>query len=851
MMGLVWAQLLRRGSRSLALLLGLLVACAGFTVLTGQVRSSSLRTVGTIRVNDRSAYDILVRPRGAQSPLERKDGLVQAGFLTQGHGGISMTQWRTIEKIHGVQVAAPVAVIGYVMPKVQVPVLTAGVVPPVKGRSLTRVSTTWRTDNGASVVTGRPSYLYVTPNPLSFPDNGGQVVETEHGHEQVIQRAAQTAPLTVQSPPTQAETLTTGQFNDPAQRRFVGQLANPVIGFPFLVEAVDPESEAKLAGLKSAVTTGAYLQSSPVQKTNIQQGVAQVVPVLVASSPATHVSFTYQVEQLGAQAANAVGTGKGFSSADTAPGRPLATGTVTQTSAYQMLLAAMKSPSPFNYFARQLSYLYTTGGTSYQVTGQGSERRLTARTVKNQPGVWANSTGDQLGSVIPAGGDDAAFRPMSGYQWDNSNKQQLQPPEFHAVGTFDASKLPGYSALSQVPLGTYASTVLTGATAKDRAVLGGKALPPAPNIAGYVQPAPLMLTTLSALPVFEKDSGAYATIPGDTSTTPGSPVNAAAPITSIRIRVAGVHGIDATSRARVRLVAGQIQSATGLTVDVTVGSSPAPQTVVLAAGRHGRPQLTVHENWVKKGVALALVSAINKKSLALFLLVLVVCALFVTNIAAASVRARRTELGVLACVGWSRTRLFRLVATEIGLIAGAAGVGGALVAWVLGAALGIPIAPARAALAIPVALAVALVAGLVPAWRAAHAPPLEAVRPTASLPRPAIPHRRDRAAARERAANLLESVGLAGREHTLATRLSGGQQQRVAIARALMNAPDLLLADEPTGNLDSATGTDIIDLLLGLREQNHTTILLATHDTDLAARTDHIIHLKDGQIVAS
>ncbi len=113
---------------------------------------------------------------------------------------------------------------------------------------------------------------------------------------------------------------------------------------------------------------------------------------------------------------------------------------------------------------------------------------------------------------------------------------------------------------------------------------------------------------------------------------------------------------------------------------------------------------------------------------------------------------------------------------------------------------------------------------------------------------PAIPQRRDRAATRERAAQLLESVGLGGREHTLATRMSGGQQQRVAIARALMNAPDLILADEPTGNLDSATGNGIIDLLLGLREQHGTTILLATHDPDLAHRCDHTIHLHDGKI---
>lgn len=113
---------------------------------------------------------------------------------------------------------------------------------------------------------------------------------------------------------------------------------------------------------------------------------------------------------------------------------------------------------------------------------------------------------------------------------------------------------------------------------------------------------------------------------------------------------------------------------------------------------------------------------------------------------------------------------------------------------------------------------------------------------------PQIPVRHRGSDPRARARELLAAVGLSGREQTLATRLSGGQQQRVAIARALINQPRLLLADEPTGNLDSVTGSEIIDLLMRLRDEHDTTVLIATHDIDLAKRCDDVIHIKDGRI---
>jgi len=101
----------------------------------------------------------------------------------------------------------------------------------------------------------------------------------------------------------------------------------------------------------------------------------------------------------------------------------------------------------------------------------------------------------------------------------------------------------------------------------------------------------------------------------------------------------------------------------------------------------------------------------------------------------------------------------------------------------------------------------------------------------------------------ERARQLLAAVGLAGRERSLPARMSGGEQQRIAIARALINTPALLLADEPTGNLDSGNATEILDLLARLRAEHHMTILLASHDPQIAARAERLIRLRDGAVI--
>ena len=99
------------------------------------------------------------------------------------------------------------------------------------------------------------------------------------------------------------------------------------------------------------------------------------------------------------------------------------------------------------------------------------------------------------------------------------------------------------------------------------------------------------------------------------------------------------------------------------------------------------------------------------------------------------------------------------------------------------------------------------------------------------------------------AENLLGEFGLSHRIHHLPSELSGGEQQRVAIARALINKPKIILADEPTGNLDSVNSESMIDLLFEYTKKSHTSLVMVTHDSSIAKRCDRIIEIRDGQIV--
>ncbi len=155
-----WLQLRSGAARSIALLLGMLLATTAFTVLTAASRTAQLRTVGTVSAHFLPAYDILVRPKGAKTKLETETDTVQPNFLSGIYGGITFTQYHQIAKIPGVQVAAPVAMVGYslLIADIGYPLPAAAYSKP--GRQLYRTSTTWVSDGGSSRIT-QPGSVYL------------------------------------------------------------------------------------------------------------------------------------------------------------------------------------------------------------------------------------------------------------------------------------------------------------------------------------------------------------------------------------------------------------------------------------------------------------------------------------------------------------------------------------------------------------------------------------------------------------------------------------------------------------------------------------------------------------------
>src|SRR5206468_2973084 len=197
----------------------------------------------------------------------------------------------------------------------------------------------------------------------------------------------------------------------------------------------------------------------------------------------------------------------------------------------------------------------------------------------------------------------------------------------------------------------------------------------------------------------------------------------------IRVRVTGVTGADPVSLAKIRTVAELIHERTGLSVDITAGSSPREMQISLPAGKFGRPPLTVNEPWVETGVAVTFLRALDTKSLLLFGLVLIVCVLFLANAAFASVRIRRKEIGTLLCLGWSKRDVSRAILFELGAVGLVAGVVGTLLAWVLARALDLDLAGWKIVAIAPISVLLTVIAGIVPARRTAKATPMDAVNP--------------------------------------------------------------------------------------------------------------------------
>ena len=181
---LAWSQLRFGAVRTVALLAGMLVAATAFTVLTAASRTAQLRTTGTVSAHFRAAYDILVRPPGARSGLEARTGTVQPNFLSGLYGGITMADYQQIQHVPGVEVAAPVAMVGYSLPIQPVAVPLPASSLSGSGRQLFRYDTTWVSADGSTRIQQPASYVYLTSSPLSMDNETGASYENQ-GQERV------------------------------------------------------------------------------------------------------------------------------------------------------------------------------------------------------------------------------------------------------------------------------------------------------------------------------------------------------------------------------------------------------------------------------------------------------------------------------------------------------------------------------------------------------------------------------------------------------------------------------------------------------------------------------------------
>lgn len=733
MLRFVWSQFRHRKGRTAALGVGILVAALSFVLLTSAVSTSRLRVVGAVSESFRPAYDILVRPPGSFTSLERDEGLVQNNYLSGIFGGISFRQYRELLRIPGIEVAAPIANVGYVLPFEFVPIIIDRFLSddPVQ---LYRLRLSWVAHDGHSRYPDSDLYVYYTranrfaPAPREpggirevsregrFPVCTGFIVS----QPEPFDPAEAFAPkgddgmmcFSERTPSVQGGVIDYG----PLPAGDVGAVSTAF--FPILVAAIDPVQEARLVGLDESLVSGRFLRTDerPVVVRRGRGARYLVVPFLASTRTYVDETLRVAVERLAAAPSGSVrrrlsSQREAYRFVSELPGRTVGTLSYPIGPMYERLAENLSVPPR----RLEISYngYWTASSVAYQVA---SPDRLAPLPVGNTEEVFASSY--YGAGWAPQENRDVQFRRLVAHQasTDFLSGGILGTPAIRVVGRFDPERLPGFSPLSRVPLETYYPPQAVPADPASRAALGDGPLLPTMNLGDYVSQPPLMLTTLDGLRAF-----------GDPEFFEGA--DPRTPISVVRVRVAGVRGPDRVSRERIRVVAEQIRERTGLAVDITAGSSPRPLFVELPPGKFGRPALLVREGWVEKGVAVAFLDAVDRKSLALFLLILVVTGLFLANASFASVRARRREVGTLLCLGWDRRRIFTATLGEVLLVGGVAGVIGSAIAVAAVAIFDLQMSLPRTLLVGPIAVALAAVAGGIPAWRASRMVPLDAVRP--------------------------------------------------------------------------------------------------------------------------
>jgi putative ABC transport system permease protein len=820
MLRLVWRGVRFARGRAVALAAGMLVAAVAFSLLTASVEVNAATVKGLVNKNWRGEYDLLVLPRGS---VQTGAGahVVQVNYLSTAAHGITMSQYQKIERLPGVGVAAPLGVVGYLLETVAMIIKLPASVIGTSGSRVLTVTSRYTGDNGLSSYPAlNESYIYITQDPVNGSEAVYNAEEKANGLVGPKERLPDgknviICPSNASSPTGSAQDspfgtsygLLDGDCNSrvEADNGPIEALVN--WSFPVLLAAIDPRAEDKLTGLGHAVTSGKYLAEN-AKLTPSPLGLEAVeVPLLGSTNSfdgdTDHVTISelppsaVAVEQSGASPTTIA---RAFA-ADT--GTPLMHATLTGATAWKKLLGELATKDgPASGYATQLvGQFWTEGQVSYR---PGPDGQLDPVPVTNPDSVWTQEEFSNSPTYLPAppAAADTAFRTLTEH---SEAVAPGSPAPGQAVqeltGQFNPERLAGFSGNGPgSPLASYRAPVLTGADAASRAALGNQALAPDGNMAGYAQQPPLLYTTFAGA----------AAVEGPNATLTGNAAALAAPIGSIRVRVSGLRGTVTEQLDKIGVIGEDIEKATGLQVIVTAGASPQAVTIGLPAGKYGRPALRLTEDWTATNVVLLVLRQADRESLALLVLILVVCGLFLSGAALAGVRGRRSEIGALRAVGWGRRQVFTIILGEVVTLGVAAGLVGAGLSAGLISALGLHLPTWRALLVLPVAAVLAVLAGLAPSWVAARVPPSEALMPAARAPR-----RKGRRVSSVTGLAFIGVTRVPGRSALAATGLAVGVAGLTVLLAAHVSFSTSIGDSELAGLVNGSTrGSDLIAVLL-------------------------------------
>lgn len=742
MIGLIWRGVRFARGRAVALAAGMLVAALAFSLLTASVEVNAAAISGVVRANWRGAYDLLVLPSGSARTGPRRR-VVQVNYLSAAYRGITLAQYSRIAHLAGVGVAAPLAIAGYLLETADVPVTLTARAAGASGARVVTITSRYTADNGLSSFPPRAEgYVYITPDKLNpGPDGLGVVRGNLAGPaERLPDGKSVIVCPTLLGPPTANQpgpfSTSAGLLNGYCFSRAQRGRVQGIIqwSFPVVLAGIDPAAENALTGLGHAVTRGRYLAEGQ-RLAPVYHG--EALPLLASATAFDSDTDQVTLSLLPTAAVTAARSGSApevmARSLGTLPGTPVMRTAITGQQAWQALLTQL-TPAITRLrqqVAQTPGQYWTAGAVTYR---HGPGGHLSPAPVSNPISVWTAGLNINGSAYVaaPAAAADVGFRTLTEYELA---AKKVSTYVYNRVylrleGEFAPQKLAGFAGRGPgSPLASYRAPLLTGADGVSRRALGNQPFEPDGNMAGYAQQPPLLYTTLAGVVTFERHSTG---IPGTSVVSSGQ---AADPIGSIRVRVSGLRGTISEQLSKIAAVGQEIHAATGLRVVVTAGSSPQQVTIALPAGKFGRPALRLAEYWTATGVALVVLRQADRESLALFVLILVVCGLFLAGAALAGVRGRRGEIGALRALGWGRRQVFTVILGEVVLLGLLAGVVGAALSAGLIAGLGLHLPLWRAAIVLPVAVVLATMAGLASAVLATRVLPIEALLPAARAPR--------------------------------------------------------------------------------------------------------------------